>query len=84
MGLVFHAIGDQARPRQDEASLQGTVTAQDSVLGSTTLPRSSEASVTVHVKSAAVAAGAPSQVRKLTLARVVGSPPIFTASTLNP
>ena len=59
------------------------VTAQESVAGSTTLPRSSDASVTVQVKSPAVGAEAPLQVWKVTGVTVAGRPPSFRASTLN-
>ena len=43
------------------------VTAQESMAESTTLPRSSDASVTVQVKSPAVAADAPWHVWKVTV-----------------
>src|SRR5262249_14803317 len=52
-------------PAPERRFNHGTVTAQVTVVGSTTLPRSSDASVTLHLKSAAVAADAPWHVWKV-------------------
>jgi hypothetical protein len=59
-------------------------TAQVTVVGSTTLPRSSDASVTLHVKSANVAAGAPWHVWKVKVSSGDGRPPSLRASTVKP
>ena len=86
--LPHPSIGEDgagsAEPAPKRHFNHGTVTAQVTVVGSTTLPRSSDASVTLQVKSAAVAAGAPWHVWKVKVSSGDGSPPSLTASTVKP
>src|SRR5262249_61696054 len=79
---------DHLEPRRNRAAYllarQGTVTAHMSLLGSTTSPRSSDASVTVQVKSPAVVAGAPRHGGKLRGHSEGGTPPRLTAMSGKP
>src|SRR5262249_38835848 len=61
----------------------GTVTAQVTKLASTVLPLSSDASVTVQLKSAATAADAPRQVLKFRVITGACKPPSLTEVAVN-
>src|SRR5262245_23030156 len=71
-------------PAPERRFNHGTVTAQVTVGGWTTLPRSSDVSVTVHLRSAGVAADRPGNVCKLMVSNGDGRPPSLAASTVIP
>lgn len=73
-----------AEPAPETRFNHGTVTVQVTVAGSTTLPRSSDASVTLQLNSPCVAAGAPWQVWKVRVTSGDGRPPSLRAFAVKP